>query len=102
MTVLLASHRDWECPNCGRTDRTPASVPNRYHPCPKLRGLMAPYLPAGVKAKVVAHDRDDYVNGDKVQTDAAGRPVMSITTERENGQDVMVFAPTANAFGRID
>ncbi len=88
---------NWYCPNCGLTDRTAQFMPNRYHTCAKLRGLTAPMLPEGVKAKIVAHDRDDYVGREMVQRDANGRPIMSIETTRDNGNDLIVFAPTATA-----
>jgi hypothetical protein len=52
-------------------------------------------LPAGTAARVERRDRDDYVGKEKVQTDGNGRPVMSIVTTRDNGQDVVVFAPLA-------
>jgi hypothetical protein len=55
-------------------------------------------LPKGMDAKVVAHDREDYVGKEDVQLDGNGRPIMSITTERADGtNDTMVFAPTARA-----
>lgn len=96
MIPVLSTVRDWYCPNCGLTDQTREVRPHtRFHTCPKLRGLTAPMLPAGVKAKVVAHERDDYVGTEKVQTDSTGRPVMSVITTRADGQDVTVFAPTA-------
>ena len=85
----------WYCPNCGASDVTREGRPHtRYHTCPGLRGLSAPFIPKGTKAKVEARDRDDYVGTDIVQTDAYGRPVMSIVTTRDDGQDVMVLAPT--------
>ena len=100
MIPILNPFRNWYCPECGLTDRQPASVPNRWHPCPKLRGLMAPLLPEGMDAKVEAHDREDYVGKELVQMDPAGRPVMSITTTRSDGSnDVVVFAPTATGSG---
>lgn len=97
MTVILdVPVRDWYCPNCGKTDQTQETRPHtRYHPCPKLRGLSAPMLPADMKAKVTAHEREDYIGNDIPQVDESGRPIMSITTEREDGQDVMVLASTA-------
>jgi hypothetical protein len=53
-------------------------------------------IPAGTKAKVTAHDREDYVGNEIVPTDANGRPIMSITTERPDGSnDTTVFAPTS-------
>jgi hypothetical protein len=40
-------------------------------------------------------EREDYVGREQVQTDANGRPVMSITTERPDGSnDAVVLAPT--------
>ena len=99
MTVpILVPIRHWYCPNCGFTDMTKEARPHtRFHTCPKLRGLSAPMLPAGVAAKVTAHEREDYVNGEDVQVDENRRPVMSIVTTRDEGQDVVVFAPTAHA-----
>jgi len=97
MIPLLSATRRWYCPNCAVEDVTAASVPNRFHTCAGLRGLTAPLLLAGTRAKVTAHEREDYVGTEHVQTDDAGRPIMSITTERDDGQDVVVFAPTATA-----
>ena len=100
MTVMLATIRRWYCPNCRAEDVTTESRPHtRMHTCPKMRGLTAPMIPVGTKAKITAHEREDYVGQEHVRLDEAGRPVMSITTEREDGQDVVVFAPTA--VGRI-
>jgi hypothetical protein len=49
----------------------------------------------GIRCKVEAKDRDDYVNGDMVTCDGEGRPVMSIVTTRDDGNDLAVFAPCA-------
>jgi len=98
MTLILESPvRDWYCPNCGKTDQTREYRPHtRYHTCPKLRYLSAPMLEAGVKAKVVLHEREDYVGKDVPQVDPErGRPIMNITTTRDDGQDAMVFAGLA-------
>lgn len=99
--MLLTSVRRWVCANdCGQTATTTDPRPHsQFHTCPKLRGLTAPMVPEGTRAKVTAHEREDYVGSEQVRTDEAGRPVMSITTERDDGQDVMVFAPTASARG---
>lgn len=100
MIPLVSAIHEWYCPNCGLTDRTEEPRPHvRFHTCPSLRGLTAPLLPAGTKAKVTAHEREDYIGTERVQTDDAGRPVMSVVTERDAGQDVVVFAPTATAQG---
>jgi hypothetical protein len=95
--ILETPVTEWYCPNCGATDQTREARPHtRYHVCPKLRYLSAPMLPKGVAAKVEARDRDDYVGREDVQTDPAGRPIMSIVTTRDDGNDVMVFAPAAH------
>ena len=89
----------WYCPNCGKTSITHEPRPHsRFHTCPKLRGLTAPMLPAGTKAKVELVEREDYVGNELVQLDPERkRPVQSVVTTRDNGQDVVVFAPTATA-----
>lgn len=90
------------CPNCGKeeTIKVPAKPVSRMHVCPKLHMLSAPMLEAGIKAKVEARLRDDYVGKDIVQTAPEdGKPYMSVVTTRDNGNDVRVFAPTATARG---
>jgi len=101
MTALLTPVNRWYCPNCGREDVTHEPRPHsRFHVCGKLRGLTAPMVPAGTRAKVELRERDDYINGEVVHLDPERqRPVMSIVTTRDNGQDVAVFAPTATAKG---
>jgi hypothetical protein len=98
MTILLTPTRHWVCPNCTLTDMTHEAQPHtRYHACKGLKGLSAPMVPAGTNAKVTAIERQDYIGTETVQTDAEGRPVMAVVTEREDGSnDVAVFAPTAN------
>lgn len=94
--VLHAREQRWECPNCTQTDVTHDPRPHtRFHACRGLRGLTAPFVPAGTAAKVEAKDREDYVGGDVVQTDGEGRPVMSVVTTRDEGRDVAVLAPCA-------
>ena len=97
MTVMLPSVREWYCPNCKTRAQLPLPKPRQthFHTCPRLRGLSAPLIPAGTAAKVEAMDREDYVGKDKVQIDENGRPVMSVVTTRDNGQDTAVFAPAA-------
>lgn len=101
MTTLIGAVHDWYCPNCGKRDQTTEPRPHtRFHICPRLRGLTAPMLPAGTKAKVELREREDYVGTERVQLDPEmRRPVMSVVTTRDNGQDVAVFAPTATAKG---
>jgi hypothetical protein len=103
MSVLISAVHDWYCPNCGKTDQTVESrVHTRFHACPKLRGLTAPMLRQGVKAKVELREWQDYVGKEMVQTDPERhRPVQSVVTTRDNGQDVAVFAPTATMEGTM-
>jgi len=97
---MLDPTRRWECPNCSKTDVTIRPVPNRYHACAGLSGVLAPMIPAGTKAKVTAVERGDYIGNEQVQLAPNGRPVMSIVTERPDGSnDVMEFAPSATATG---
>ncbi|MFI5042521.1 MAG: hypothetical protein ACHQNA_11860, partial [Acidimicrobiales bacterium] len=62
-----------------------------------LRGLYAPLIPAGLPAKVTAHEREDYVGRESVQTDADGRPVYMVQATRDEGTDAIVFPAPATA-----
>lgn len=98
MTLIIeAPVRNWYCPNCKKTEQTKEYRPHtRYHTCPKLRYLSAPMLDQGTKAKVVLNEREDYVGDDVPQVDPErGRPIMNITTTRDDGQDAIVFAGLA-------
>jgi hypothetical protein len=100
MTVLLNPVYEWTCPACKASYRTKRVLSNRFHNCAKMKGLTTPMVPAGTKAKLTAHEREDYIGGDIVRLNDEGRPVMSIVTTRDDGEDATVFAPTATAFGR--
>lgn len=99
MTIpLLAVERRWYCPNCDATDVTRrADVHTQMHACAGMRGFLAPLLEVGVAGKVVAKVREDYVGSDDVTLDEAGRPIMAIETTRDEGTDLVVFAPSAGA-----
>jgi hypothetical protein len=94
--------RSWFCNACGTTDRTnDDGTGTRYHQCPKMRGLSVPFTLAGVKAKLTLHEWEDYVGKEMVQLDPERRrPVRSIVTERDDGQDCVVLAPTATSSAR--
>ena len=98
--AILVTHH-WYCPNCGKEDVTHEPRPHsRFHVCPKLRMLTAPMLRKGQAGKVELREREDYVGKEAVRLDPERkRPVMSIVTTRDNGQDTAVFAPTARATG---
>ena len=99
---MLSTIRRWSCPNCRLEQTTTDPRPHtRFHTCPALRGLTAPMLPAGTSAKVEVRERDDYVGKEAVQLDPErGRPVMSVVTTRDEGQDAIVFAPMVVASRR--
>ena len=103
MTVpLLTPERRWYCPNCKVTSLTHEARPHaQFHTCLGLRGLTAPLIQLGVRAEVTLVEREDYIGEDKVQLDPElGRPVMAVVTQRDDGQDTAVFAPTATATAR--
>lgn len=87
----------WGCPNCPATDMTKHTEPHtRFHTCAGLKGLTAPMIPVGTKARVVAVERGDYVGKEMVQKDGEGRPVMAVRTDYADGRnDIAVLAPTA-------
>jgi hypothetical protein len=100
---ILNVRRDWYCPNCTQTDTTfRGDVHQQMHHCRGLKGLIAPLLEVGTAAKVVAKEREDYVNGELVQYDPDGRPVMAVETVRDEGNDLIVLAPAAGASARFD
>ena len=100
MTVLLDAWQDWECPRCHFTERTrpqPAAS-SRMHPCPALHGLTAPLVPAGTDCTLVAHVREDYLQGDEQRHGDDGRPYMSVETVHADGHtDLAVYAAVATA-----
>lgn len=103
--LLTPPDRHWECP-CGRTAVTPASAlpTSRLHPCPLAGGLLTPYAPAGVRAKVVVTEREDHERhsglsagvGESLTRDDAGRPVMRVTTEYGDTAHTVLFVPCIN------
>lgn len=91
----------WECPNCPATDVTREARPHqRMHACGGLAGLTAPMVRQGERAKVEAREREDYVGAEQVTLDGNGRPIMSVVTTRDDGQDCAVFAPLATGDAR--
>jgi hypothetical protein len=94
---LLNTWQDWYCPNCDTTDCTRPLPPNasRMHTCPGLHMLSAPLIRAGVRCKVVAEVRADYLNGDVQATGDDGKPYMAVRTVRDDGEDLAVNAGVA-------
>ncbi len=95
---LLAREQFWSCPNCTTEDRTTDARAQPFHRCGGLAGLTAPLVPAGTRCKVTAHEREDFIGAELVQltqVDGKNRPIAQIRTERDEGQDCVVLAPTA-------
>jgi hypothetical protein len=101
---LLFATESWHCPLCRFEETIPriAGPHTRMHICPKLNGLTTPLVAAGVKAKVERRDPEDYVGGSLLTFDDTGRPVQSVVTTRDEGQDCAVYPPTATAFGTVN
>jgi hypothetical protein len=100
MAHAIDLRSEWSCPNCPTTALLPTPKPGQthLHTCSGLRGLTAPLIPAGMRAKVEAVEREDYVGHERVQLDPERqRPVMAVHTTRDEGEDVLVFAPTARS-----
>lgn len=96
MTVILQPPpQKWACPNCTEYAVTFGQV-NRFHACRALAGISVPMVPAGTRAKIEVREREDYIGTEDVQYDGNGRPVMSVVTTRDDGQDCAVYAPTAH------
>jgi hypothetical protein len=94
--VLPLLERHWLCPNCDSVAVTRDGA-TPMHLCRGLTGLLVPLVPEGVRCKVEAVEREDYVGSELVQTDGEGRPVMAAVTTRDEGMDTTVYAPTAQA-----
>lgn len=95
MTLELTPVTNWVCDNCPTVAVTRKGEANRFHNCPGLAWITAPLHPEGVRVDVRVHEREDYVGREMVQLDANGRPVMAVETVRDDGNDVVVFAPCA-------
>lgn len=94
--VLLERH--WQCPHrhCSswattRDDKVP------MHNCAQTRGLLVPLVPVGQRGEHRVVERGDWVGNEQVQLDPEKqRPVMSVVTVTDRGQDCTVYAPTAS------
>ena len=96
-TAVLSRQTLWSCPNCNLRDRTNESRPHsRMHACAGLKGMLAPMVEDGVRCKVEAVERGDYVGDEKgLRFDGEGRAIMAVRTVRDDGIDCAVFPATA-------
>lgn len=60
-----------------------------------MAGILAPLVPEGLACSVEVRTREDYVGRERVQYDGEGRPITSVVTVRDDGQDCLVLAPCA-------
>ena len=97
MTVNLSTERRWVCPNCTHTDVTHDLPPNstRMHDCRGMRLMSMPMVADGVRCKVELTEREDYVAGDLVRTDAEGGVWMNSRVTMDETEHVFVYAATA-------
>lgn len=73
---------------------------NRLHHCPALGRLAVYFVPVGTTAKVETMEREDYI-GDETVTLTEGRPIMSVVTTRDDGQDCIVYPGVATGQGAM-
>ena len=100
MIPILEPKHYWECPNCDQTKTTHEAKPHTaFHICSGLRNITAPFVPVGTKCKVELKEREDYLGDEEVFMSEDGRPVMSVVTTRDDGQDCTVFARCARGSG---
>lgn len=99
LPALIAAVEDWYCPNCSCTERTLGLPANavRMHTCPGLHSLTAPLIRAGIRCRVTAEVREDYLNGDTQATGDDGRPYMAVRTTYGDHDDLLVNAGLARA-----
>lgn len=93
--LLLDIWHDYVCPNCSVTERIrplpPAAV--RMHPCAGLKGILAPLVIQGADCKVVAIEREDFLNGEVQASNEDGTPIMAVSTIYADGHNDLVVNP---------
>lgn len=101
LPLLQSPEQRWLCARCTVTAVT-RGQPNRFHECAGLGGISAPLVLEGSGGVIRAVLREDYVRGEQVTVDDAGRPVMAVVTERPDGSyDTVVNAPAARGGGGV-
>ncbi len=93
----LKAYIDWSCPHCGNSEQSNDPRPHTVmHVCSGMHGLTTPMVRDGEDAKIVVHEREDYLNGDIQTSDDRGKAISSISKERADGSnDLWVQAPLA-------
>lgn len=106
--VILQPHnRRWACPSCNVTAVSreivkPGEVVSKLHRCAGQKGLLVPFVEVvGVDLAKHSHvhrivERGDWAGTEQgLMTDADGKVVMAVQTEREDGYDTHVFPAAA-------
>lgn len=91
--LLGQQFEDLHCPNCGLAERVSpplSATQQRYHNCPRLHDLSTPLVPVTEDCKVVAIEREDYLNEEVQTTGDDGKPYMSISTVYADGHNDLV------------
>ena len=70
---------------------------SRFHTCAGLHMLTAPLVRAGLRCKVEAEERADYLGGEIQAAGDDGKPYMAVRTTRDDGDDLAVNAGVAQA-----
>jgi hypothetical protein len=94
---MNAIAKNWVCAKQCGSHATTYDDALPHHSCREFGGLTVPLIVAGTKAELIVVEREDYVGSELVQTNDAGRPVMSVITRRDDGEDCTIYAPTAGA-----
>lgn len=97
MTPTLDSETHWVCPNCTYTHVSVNDRPNytQMHDCKGMRLMSMPMVRDGVRCKVELTEREDYVAGELVRTDADGGVYMNSRVTMDDTEHVFVYAATA-------
>lgn len=87
------------CPECpSKVNILSVNGKPVLHKCSGHGGMLLPMVQDGTKAKVTLVEREDYVGREDPMMHE-GRPIMAATVTREDGEDRVVFAPTARGGG---
>lgn len=104
--ILTPPERHWECPSCHQQHITRDPRPHTpMHRCAAHAGLDMPYAEVHGRAQQLARgavthrliERGDWIGQEVGIPIVAGRAVMAVHTERADGHDTHVYAPTAVA-----
>jgi len=82
------------CPECPNKLMVKPNGQPVLHNCSGHGGLLVPMVSDGTRAKITVVEREDYVGKEQIGLHE-NRPVMAVSVAREDGEDRVIFAPTA-------